>query len=89
MIMRTLLIDNYDSYTYNLYQLISKVNGVCPIVIRNNDYNGSWDECKRQLHGLYDNIVISPGPGHPSKVEDFGLCAGAIEGNNYILLCIK
>jgi para-aminobenzoate synthetase len=35
--LRTLLIDNYDSYTYNLYQLITNVNGVEPMVMRNDD----------------------------------------------------
>ena len=32
--MRTLLVDNYDSYTYNLFQLIAVVNGVEPTVVR-------------------------------------------------------
>ena len=31
--MKTLLIDNYDSYTYNLFQLIAEVNGEEPVVI--------------------------------------------------------
>ena len=36
----TLLIDNYDSYTYNLFQLLAQVNGVEPIVVQNNDFEG-------------------------------------------------
>ena len=35
--LRTLLIDNFDSYTYNLFQLISNVNGVPPRVLQNNE----------------------------------------------------
>jgi para-aminobenzoate synthetase len=34
--LRTLLVDNYDSYTYNLFQLISEVNGVPPLVLTND-----------------------------------------------------
>jgi len=68
--MKTLLIDNYDSFTYNLYQLIAEINGELPIVIRNDAL--SFDELSTLS---YDNIVISPGPGHPAKAGDFGLCA--------------
>jgi para-aminobenzoate synthetase len=64
--VRTLLIDNYDSYTYNLYQLIARVNGCRPTVIRND-----VDRARIDLTA-FDNIVISPGPGQPSRPEDFG-----------------
>lgn len=72
--MRTLLIDNYDSFTYNLYQLISEVNGSEPVVVRNDEV--------RDLEALglerFDNIVISPGPGRPDIVRDFGISAAVI-----------
>jgi para-aminobenzoate synthetase len=68
--MRTLLIDNYDSYTYNLFQLLAVVGGAEPTVVR-NDVPGSgapdWD--------AFDNVVISPGPGHPGRERDFGISA--------------
>ncbi len=70
--MRTLLIDNHDSYTFNLYQLIARVNGAAPTVIRND-----VDSTGLDLAG-FDNIVISPGPGHPTRSEDFGICADVI-----------
>ncbi len=71
--MRTLLIDNYDSFTFNLFQLIAEVNGEEPIVVRND--GATWAE----LAGWdVDNIVISPGPGRPERPSDFGVCAEAI-----------
>ncbi|KAJ9462399.1 Para-aminobenzoate synthase [Diplonema papillatum] len=37
---RMLLVDNYDSYTYNLYQYIGVVTGAAPLVIKNHDPRG-------------------------------------------------
>jgi para-aminobenzoate synthetase len=71
--MLTLLIDNYDSFTYNLFQLLAEVNGVEPIVVRND--GASWDELSRLE---FDNVVLSPGPGRPERDRDFGVCAEAI-----------
>jgi len=71
--MQTLLIDNYDSFTFNLFQLLAEVNGADPIVVRNDET--SWDELERLE---FDNVVISPGPGRPEVEGDFGVCAEAI-----------
>jgi para-aminobenzoate synthetase len=71
--MLTLLIDNYDSFTYNLFQLLAEENGREPIVVRNDE--ARWEH----LAGLeFDNVVISPGPGRPERPRDFGVCAEAI-----------
>ncbi|MEA5514548.1 aminodeoxychorismate synthase component I [Nodularia sp. UHCC 0506] len=72
--MKTLIIDNYDSYTFNLYQLIAEVNGEYPTVICNDQV--VWNELKQWE---FDNIVISPGPGRPEKSQDFGICLQIIQ----------
>ncbi|MCE0536132.1 aminodeoxychorismate synthase component I [Kineosporia rhizophila] len=72
--VRTLLVDNYDSYTYNLFQLLAVANGVAPTVVRNDE--ADWAEIVGQAG--FDNIVISPGPGRPEHPDDFGLSAAAI-----------
>jgi len=71
--MKTLLIDNYDSFTYNLFQLLAEANGDEPIVVRNDE--ASWEEL-REL--AFDNVVVSPGPGRPDREADFGVCTRAI-----------
>ncbi|WP_320774084.1 aminodeoxychorismate synthase component I [Streptomyces sp. CRN 30] len=72
--MRTLLVDNYDSFTYNLFHYLSRVNGREPEVIRNDD--PAW---RPGLLDSFDNVVLSPGPGTPHRPADFGLCAGIAE----------
>ena len=59
--MKILLIDNYDSFTYNLYHYISKFKKNVE-VIRNDKIDG-----KTILKKKYDKIVISPGPGNPNQ----------------------
>src|SRR3954471_22204348 len=66
--MLTLLIDNYDSYTFNLFHLIGEVNEEEPIVVRNDDV--TWDEIVAMAP---DSIVISPGPGRPEHPRDAGV----------------
>ncbi|MBP2329680.1 para-aminobenzoate synthetase [Kibdelosporangium banguiense] len=79
--MRTLLIDNHDSYTYNLFHLIAGVNGTEPVVLRNDDpalARVSFDE--------FDNVVISPGPGHPGRTRDLGHAARFVQYEHLPLL---
>lgn len=62
-----LIIDNYDSFTYNLFQLISKFAEDI-IVKRNNQI--TIDE----IHKINpSHIIISPGPGNPTNERDFGI----------------
>ena len=79
--MKTLLIDNYDSFTYNLFQLLAEANGEEPTVVRND--GASWSEL---AGGDFDNVVISPGPGRPDDPKDFGVCADAIRDAEVPLL---
>ncbi|MDH6440556.1 para-aminobenzoate synthetase [Streptomyces sp. SAI-144] len=74
--MKTLLIDNYDSYTYNLFQLVAEVNGEEPVVVP-NDAVGALPDLGAYLAG-FDNVVVSPGPGHPAEPRDFGLSTAVL-----------
>ncbi|GAA3833244.1 aminodeoxychorismate synthase component I [Brevibacterium ammoniilyticum] len=71
--MRTLLIDNADSFTFNLFHLLAEVNGCEPVVVPND-----WAEYSLAALDEFDNVVISPGPGTPVEPEDFGICADVI-----------
>ncbi len=71
--MTTLLIDNYDSYTFNLYQLIASVAGEEPVVVRNDEIE--WSALA--AHG-WDRIVVSPGPGRPERERDLGVGRAAL-----------
>ncbi len=70
--MKILVIDNYDSFVYNLYQLLGEL-GAEPVVVRNDAIS---------LKGVQamapDAIVLSPGPGHPGNARDFGVCADVL-----------
>ncbi|WP_445269134.1 aminodeoxychorismate synthase component I [Streptomyces sp. DSM 41634] len=79
--MRTLLIDNYDSFTFNLFHYLAEVSGSEPVVIRNDD--PTWDPSRL---AEFDNVVLSPGPGNPTRAADFGICREIIEGTDIPLL---
>lgn len=65
--MRVLLVDNHDSYTYNLFHLISRVTGHEPTVVTNDELR--WDSSRS---ASVDAAVISPGPGRPQNPRDMG-----------------
>jgi len=70
--MKTLIIDNYDSFTFNLYQYLAELGGN-PTVVKNDDID---------LDGVREfgasHVVISPGPGRPGRLADFGVCSDII-----------
>lgn len=72
-----MIIDNYDSFTYNLEQLIGSIIDDEIIVVRNDKID--LEEIKKINPNI---IIISPGPGNPMNPDDFGIC-------NQILLQIS
>ena len=68
--MKTLLIDNYDSFTYNLYHYLSSLK--CKVEVIRNDKITSNEILKKN----YKKIVISPGPGNPNQA---GNCLKIVE----------
>ena len=66
--MRLLILDNYDSFVYNLRQGFEELGAEC--VVARNDALSIEDVARIDP----DGIVISPGPGVPSKRRDFGIC---------------
>ncbi|RUR31633.1 anthranilate synthase component II [Vreelandella nanhaiensis] len=82
--MKVLIIDNYDSFTYNLYQFIGEILtteknrgslGSFEIVVKRNDQIEFADI----VDMAPDRIIISPGPGSPDDPRYFGICAEVIK----------
>jgi para-aminobenzoate synthetase len=71
--MTTLLIDNHDSNTFNLFQLLALIEGEVPEVLRNDE--ADWSELDVER---FSKVVISAGPGRPDRPRDFGLSSGAL-----------
>ncbi len=71
--MKTLILDNYDSFTFNLYQYIGELGGN-PVVHRNDKIDLSEVERLGVSH-----IVISPGPGNPYTERDIGISEKLID----------
>ena len=70
--MRILVIDNYDSFVYNIVQILGELN--IQTLVERNDRIGSSSARKMNP----DGIVISPGPGHPADRRYFGNCIDII-----------
>ena len=62
--MKILLLDNYDSFTYNLYHYLSELK--CKVDVYRNDKI----EINKIIKNKYQKIVISPGPGNPGQAGD-------------------
>lgn len=76
--MKVLIIDNYDSFTYNLYQYVGELledRGRFELLVRRNNEIDLEEIVQRKL----DRIILSPGPGHPSDPAYFGVCEAVIK----------
>ena len=71
--MKFLIIDNYDSFVYNIAQYLGEL-GVESDVIRNDKITISQIK-----ENNYDGIIISPGPGTPDDKKYFGICSDVIK----------
>lgn len=65
-----LLIDNYDSFSYNLFQLIGSINPDIRVIRNDAATIGEIENMQPQA------IILSPGPGHP---EDAGICIDVVK----------
>lgn len=81
--MKVYIIDNYDSFTYNLYQFIGEILEAeklagnldnFEIIVKRNDDVGV--DAVREANP--DRVIISPGPGSPDDPKYFGVCADVI-----------
>ncbi len=67
-----LIVDNYDSFTFNLFQMLADVSEIEPVVVTN--------DTRESLNvDHFDRVVLSPGPGTPEKAADFGICPQFLE----------
>ncbi|MGP4969689.1 anthranilate synthase component II [Psychrobacter aquimaris] len=79
--MNVLIIDNYDSFTFNLYQYIGEIlqtvdnDKAANVMVKRNNEITLADVQAMNL----DRIIISPGPGAPDDPAYFGICAEVIE----------
>lgn len=71
--MRVLLIDNYDSFTWNLAHQLGGQGAVVEVV-RNDAIDLDGIAVMAPSH-----IVLSPGPGHPANARDFGICGPILD----------
>ncbi len=70
--MRILVIDNYDSFVYNIAQILGKLDAQA--IVQRNDKLSSASVLEMNP----DGIIISPGPGHPADRRYFGNCTDII-----------
>ena len=80
--MKILILDNYDSFTYNLYQYVGEI-------LRENNERFTLDVIRNDAINIkeikdanYNRIIISPGPGTPTDRKYFGVCTDVYKDIN-------
>ena len=71
--MKVLIIDNFDSFVYNITQYVGQLGG-SPTVYRNNEITAEEAETLKP-----DKIILSPGPGTPEDTRYFGNCLAILK----------
>ena len=66
VVPRVVVVDHYDSYTWNLVHLLTSVTGELPVVVEH-------DRVAVSDLASFTHVVLSPGPGHPASPVDFAL----------------
>ncbi|MGK2309052.1 chorismate-binding protein [Cutibacterium sp. V947] len=75
-----LLVDNHDSFTFNLAHLLAQVSGTAPVVVRPEDIERDG-VFHRLADGEFDHVVIGPGPGSPLTEADFHVAGQVIDAS--------
>ena len=72
---RVVVVDHYDSYTWNLVHLVAAVTGELPAVVEH-------DRVEPDDLTAYSHVVLSPGPGHPAREQDFAVGRALVLGGS-------
>ena len=72
--MNILIIDNYDSFTFNLYQYVGELLDESMMDFTIDVYRNDKITLQEIKDKQYDRIIISPGPGDPGDKKYFGVC---------------
>ena len=80
-----LLVDNHDSFTFNLAHLLAEVSGIEPVVVRPEEVERAGI-LRRLADGEFDHVVIGPGPGSPHNDKDFKTAGQVIDASNKLPL---